>query len=336
MPGRKGKKNTTQQTPQDPRDPQEEAFERLSESLTATFSQGFDKLQQAMLTMANQPQTRQPASPPAKRSADDDIPGYNTRNKNLRPLYNPNTDPPQKRAKKKPSKPSAAASKPADAIDVDERDVNAQPAPQATAAPTSVRHSSDVNTASRASSNDIDLAMNDWIIGQAHKPLHQASALHLPTSTANMPNDPSLEAQVHQVLLNTASHLAKGNQKTGFYAHNYVSRGLEQKKMGLNSLTVLEYLHVILRMVKDQAVPSNIKPYLYSHLEELIKDAREYDWATAVRPYRFIATTLMTPSKGRLPSLVPSGPLQQILQNKLFQNFVLYTQRSRTVNFQIF
>lgn len=67
MPGKRGKKNTDQQTPQDPWDPQEEAFERLSDKLTATFSQGFDKLQQALVNIAEQAASQSKDSSQPKR-----------------------------------------------------------------------------------------------------------------------------------------------------------------------------------------------------------------------------------------------------------------------------
>lgn len=133
--------------------------------------------------------------------------------------------------------------------------------------------------------------MNDWIIGQAvpNKPL--PTPFHLPMSASDINKDPALEAQVHQVLLNTATSLTKGNQPAGFF------RG--QKEVGLNSFTILEYLHGILYMNKDQAVPSNMKPYLYAHLEELIEDARDFDWATAVQPWSEEIFTLV--AEGHLP-----------------------------------
>lgn len=298
MPGRKGKKTTTTQNNQEPNDPQEDAFERLSDRLTATFAQGFDKLQQAIVTMAEQSASRPEPPPQPKRPAEDTAVGYNSRNKNLRPLYNPPVDPPQKKTKKqpaKPQKPSAAAGRPADAIDVTQPDV---PTPAATAQTTSVGHCSNVNIPSRPGPSDTALAMNDWIIGQATTNKPPAQPSFLPLSVSQIPNDPSLEAQVHQVLLNTASSLAKGNQNNPLYPHRYVVRGPEQKKMGLNSLTILEYLHGILRMIKDQTVSSSIKPYLYAHLEEIIEDARQYDWATAVRPWSEEIFTLV--AEGRL------------------------------------
>lgn len=296
MPGRKGKKTTPPQEVAEQADPQHEAFERLSDKLTATFAQGFDKLQQAIVDMASKTAAQVNDSQQQKRPADTQSSGYNTRNKDLRPLYNPEPAPPQKKSKKKPTKPAAAASRSEDAIEVDHTDVTI---PQSNAQQPPVRHCADVNKNNNPGPSDLNLAMNDWVIGQATQSKTMPTPYHLPTSTATLPNDPSLEAQVQQVLLNTASHLAKGNQNTGFYPHRYIVRGLEQKKLGLNSLTVLEYLHGILRMIKDNAVPSVSKPYIYAHLEEIIEDAREYDWASAVRPWSEQVFTLI--NEGRLP-----------------------------------
>lgn len=240
------------------------------------------------------PNNNQP--PPHERVAEPEVLGYNTRNENLRPLYNPDPIPPQKKQKKKQSKPSAAAGKPQDAIDVNNEDV---PLPASSVRSPSVRHYHDVNNMPRTAQGDANLAMNDWTINQAAKTFPTLSAHNLPMSVADIPKDPSLEAQVQQVLLNTASHLAKGNQNNGFYPHKYAVRGLEQKKLGLNSMTILKYLHGILRMIKDNTVPSNVKPYIYAHLEEIIKDAREYDWATAVRPWSEQVFTVI--AEGRLP-----------------------------------
>lgn len=295
MPGTRSKKTPPNQTPPDPKDAQAEAFERLSEKLTATFSQGFEKMQEAIVNMAQKTTAQQTEISNQKRQAEPEFAGYDTRNKDLRPFYNPEPVPPQKKSKKKPSKSQPAPAMPADAIDVDHSDVSI---PVSTAPCTSVGHGRNVNNFPNPGPSDLNLAMNDWIIGQAAQN-KTSSAFNLPTSTAELPNDSSLEAQVQQVLINTASHLAKGNQNTGFYPHRYVVRGPEKKKLGLNSLTILEYLHAILKMIKDSAVPSNSKPYIYAHLEEVIEDARQYDWPTAVRPWSEEVFTLI--NDGSMP-----------------------------------
>lgn len=51
-------------------------------------------------------------------------------------------------------------------------------------------------------------------------------------------------------------------------------------------------------MIKDPAVPANIKPYLYSHMEELVEDAADFDWQTAVRPWSEQIFTLIV--EGRI------------------------------------
>lgn len=236
MPRRKGKKTTNQQTPQEPEDPQAEAFERLSDKRTATFTQGFDKLQQAIVTMAQQTTAQTKEANQQKRPAEEDIPGYNTRNKGLRPVYNPQMDLTQNKPKKKAPKASAAAGKPTDAIDVQQDDANL---PRSSAPAPPVRHclsASDVNIPRQPGPSDNALDMNDWIIGQVNTQKPSASAFILLMSVADMPKDTSLEAQVQQVLLNTASSLAKGNQTNGLFPHKYVVRGPEKKKLGLLSL----------------------------------------------------------------------------------------------------
>lgn len=281
MPGTRSKKNTPDQTIQDPKDTQEQAFERLSDKLTASFAKGFDEIQEAIVNMAQQTAAQQTEFLQQKRNAAPEPTGHDTRNKNLYPLYNPDPAPPQKKSKKKPAKTQPAAAAQAEAIDIEHPDVSI---PATTAPYTSVGHCRNINNASSSGPSELNLAMNDWIIGQAAQNKTSA-AFSLPTATSELPNDPSLEAQVQQVLINTASHLAKGNQNTGFYPHRYVVRGPEKKKMGLNSLTILEYLHGILKMIKDPAVQSTSKPYIYAHLEEVVEDAQAYDWATAVWPW---------------------------------------------------
>lgn len=141
--------------------------------------------------------------------------------------------------------------------------------------------------------------MNQWLINEAPKHKGSFSFNNLPTSAAGIPNDPQLEAQVQNVLLNTASTLAKGNVHSGLFPHKYVARGPEKKKMGLNALTAIEYIGGIFKMIKDPVVPAKIKPYLYSHMEEIVEDAADYDWQTAVRPWSEEIFTLM--ADGRLP-----------------------------------
>lgn len=241
-----------------------------------------------------------PAPPPVtvaqteKRTADDEIQGPNTRNKALRPAYNPE---PKKgkesnTAKGKAKSNRAQSQRQADAIDVEQTDVTPPSA-------TSGSHLAFGNVNNSSSTENKDHAMNQWLINEAPRYKGAFSFNDLPTSAANFPNDPQLEAQVQNVLMNTASTLAKGNSQSGVFPHNYVRRGPEQKRMGLNSLTAIEYIGGIFKIIKDPAVPSKIKPHLYSHMEELVEDAADYDWQTAVRPWSEEIFTLI--AEGRLP-----------------------------------
>lgn len=69
------------------------------------------------------------------------------------------------------------------------------------------------------------------------------------------------------------------------FPFKYVFRGDELKCAPMNSLTVSDHCWAIMRMVRDEAVPNEIKPHLITHVEQVLEDARSYNWATAVRPW---------------------------------------------------
>lgn len=293
MPGRKKKDNTIEETPQETPETQEQAFDRLSNNLTSTFEKGFEKLQQALLNMATPAPAPAVATEQAKRAVEENIQGPNTRNKALRPAYNPaptaKKDTAPNKAKSQKTKGNTRQQE--DAMDVHQHDV----VHLGTASGGHVGFSNVNNPSTLRGS---EYAMNEWLINEAPKHKGSFSFNPLPTTAAAIPNDPQLEAQVQNVIMNTASHLAKGNVQA-LYPHKYVLRGPEQKRMGLNSLTAIEYLGGIFNMIKDPVVPSNIKPYLYSHMEEIVEDAAAYDWQTAVRPWSEQIFTLI--AEGRLP-----------------------------------
>lgn len=183
-----------------------------------------------------------------KRSAEENIQGPNTRNKAQRPVYNPETNPGKEtKATKSKAKPkSRNAQRKEDAIDVEQSDVTCDEL-------TSGGHIAFTDVNNSAAGKHNQLAMNEWLINEAPKHKGDFTFNTLPTTAAAMPNDSMLEAQVQNVLINTASHLAKGNVPSGLYPHKYVLRGPEQKRMGLNTLTAIEYMGGIFKM--DPAVP---------------------------------------------------------------------------------
>lgn len=117
-----------------------------------------------------------------------------------------------------------------------------------------------------------------WIAAQQNRPNEPEN---LPLSVKDFTFDN--EEDIQHILSSTAHQLARGNQRPGLFPHKYVARGPEQRRATLNSLSLPEYNWATLRMIGDKKVPADIKPYIISHLEEVNKDACEYDWASAVR-----------------------------------------------------
>lgn len=109
-----------------------------------------------------------------------------------------------------------------------------------------------------------------------------------------------MPTMIFNILSTTAHQLARGNQRPGLFPHKYISRGPEQRRASLNSLSLPEYNWATLRMVKDHRVPEEIKPYIISHLEEVNEDACEYDWPSAVR--RWSEEVYTQVAEGRLPA----------------------------------
>lgn len=134
-----------------------------------------------------------------------------------------------------------------------------------------------------------------WIAAQQSRPNEMD---HLPLSIKDFNYDN--EEDIQHILSSTAHQLARGNQRPGLFPHKYVSRGPEQRRATLNSLSLPEYNWATLRMIKDQKVPADIKPYIISHLEEVNEDACEYDWPSAVR--RWSEQVYTQVAEDRLPA----------------------------------
>lgn len=54
-------------------------------------------------------------------------------------------------------------------------------------------------------------------------------------------------------------------------------------KATINSVTLPEHLWGIFRIIHDPKTDSDIKPCLMVHIEQIIEDAREFEWETGVR-----------------------------------------------------
>lgn len=140
-------------------------------------------------------------------------------------------------------------------------------------------------SAQHANNNGGAHASTSWMIKQAADRAPGLFPQPLPTSINDIKGDDTIDLTVQRILTDTAHQLAKGSKKQDLFPHNYVFRGPELKKPSFNSLTLQEYAWAVIRMTKDVAVPDDIKPELYNHVEEILEDACTYDWAKAVRKW---------------------------------------------------
>lgn len=120
----------------------------------------------------------------------------------------------------------------------------------------------------------------------------------LPASIKEFPQDSQLQAQVKSIIESSATSLSKGMAKSGEFPFSYVKRGDEKKRATINTCSLPEHIWGIFAMIKDPAVPNDIKPALLQHMEEVVEDCREYEWP-AVRRWSEEIFSLV--AEGRLP-----------------------------------
>ena len=78
-------------------------------------------------------------------------------------------------------------------------------------------------------------------------------------------------------LLNTA-HVMTNKKGKRSHPHQYVFRGPTREKTTLVSLDLAEYLFGLQQLTKDPRTPAGDKPALAKHLNDLVTDAKEYNW----------------------------------------------------------
>lgn len=122
----------------------------------------------------------------------------------------------------------------------------------------------------------------------------------LPTSTHDLSCDDSVNSQVKQILATTVHNLCKGNNHPFDFPFKYILRGPEKIKATINSVTLPEHLWGIFRMIHDPKTNPDTKPCLMLHVEQLVEDAREYEWETGVR--RWSEEVFSRIAEGRLSS----------------------------------
>lgn len=130
------------------------------------------------------------------------------------------------------------------------------------------------------------------------QPSTTSNTFTLPTSTHDLVYNETVDSQVKQLLATTVHNLGKGNTQPFDFPYKYISRGPEKIKATINSVTLPEHLWGIFRIIHDQKTSPDIKSCLMAHIEQIVEDAREYEWETGVR--RWSEEVFSRISEGRL------------------------------------
>lgn len=125
-----------------------------------------------------------------------------------------------------------------------------------------------------------------WMLPRAiNNPVPPPMAPHLPTSVNDFEYDQDLESRVNHILAATAHQLSANNGKPGIFPHRFVSRGPDRRRPAFNTLSLSEHVWGITRIIRDPKVPADLKPFMYNHIEDIMEDASQFEWASAVRPW---------------------------------------------------
>lgn len=268
MPAKGSKKDSTEQNEQTIEGQEFSSLQDVAEKLSADFNLKFGKIEKVLETITAAVPTLVADAESRKRP------------------FEPHYESPQTRSKaSKTSKQPAAAQGSASFIEQnDNSNVNNQRDRHHQAA-----DAQDISLQARSHSAIFQPYVNNnnniptWVMEEAHNIAPSAPLSNFPMSTRDFRGNESLDAQVSQILASTASQLTKGNQVQGFFPSKYTRRNPEARKPAANFVSVQDYLWGITRMLRDPEVPNHIKPYLYLHLEEILEDARDYEWHGAVR-----------------------------------------------------
>ena len=140
--------------------------------------------------------------------------------------------------------------------------------------------------------------------------------------------DPLINQQVRGLL--GGARGINGLKGRPSHPHEYVFRGPARNKTTLVSLDLAEYLFGLQRMIRDPRTPDADKIALATHINQLIEDAREYQWSQ-VREWsetvfsKILEEGLTWADERRIVSLrdtiahVPAG--RRYAQTELHQNF---------------
>lgn len=270
----KGSKAKNQQVQEDqPAEQQFTSFDQVAAKLTSDFDLRFGKLERVLevISAAVPALSQSDSEPPQKKQRGPaPIEPHQTRSRGPADIVVPVTKPvPHKIGKKSAS--ATISKPPEDHTDAIPDVVLAQAPPP------------EVPAAILPLNQNINNNIPTWLTDEVQRV--QPSSHPLPLSARDLRQNDSLDDQVHHILATTAHQLTKGNRNEKNFPCKYIIQGPERKPANVNTVSMQDHLWGISRMIRDSAVPHDIKPLLYVHLEEILEDARSYDWPSAVRAW---------------------------------------------------
>lgn len=293
--GKKQDKNPREEEgDQEPENQEEQIFDRVAAKLTQTFEAKFDKFEKLMEKMTAVQRSPSPDPKGTKRPATNTINPHDTRNKALRSQYNPSmrsvvnkvSDLGGQQTITHPDFQAAGTSHQQSPDDETLIELSAQAHCQSQNVNIRPALVQTVTGGMAPVLVDKNKGMNQWLINQAAALQPTFSSAQLPTSVRDFHDDDDLDSRVQALLATSASNIARGNPtRPGLFPFKYVFRGEDSKKVTMNSLSISDHCWAIFRMIRDESVPADIKPYLLTHVEQVLEDTREYSWHNAVRPW---------------------------------------------------
>lgn len=291
MPGKKTKKQVEEQVPEEQEEVEKVDYKKVVEMVSETFGSRFAKIEEVMEKLT-EAVIQKPAPKGKKRPAPAEPTTYDTRNKALRSKYNPGMATATVTVQDHHDENiEELTDEEGDPIPQRAPDVNKR-RPNTAQARTSGRKSAMPNQnnnnkgARNADYSDNPLAMNSWMIETAGMNNGPKPAFRYPMSTRDPTWDDELDRRASSVLAATVPTIAKGNNnKPGIFPFKYVYRGADMKRASVNSVSLAEHLWGIFQIIRDNAVDNETKPFLLIHMEQVLEDSCEYEWATAVRPW---------------------------------------------------
>lgn len=134
-----------------------------------------------------------------------------------------------------------------------------------------------------ASTSDKGFEMNKWLLERSVGLQPSFSSNTLPLSVKDFMNDNVLDQRFKSILANATTNVSRGNVRHGLFPFKYVFRGDDLKCAPMNSLTISDHCWAIFRMIKDDSAQADIKPYLVTHIDQILEDTGDYSWPGAIR-----------------------------------------------------